>query len=38
MWKNWGDHRKKNLFINNSVVLSMCEGPIETVKYIWVNI
>ena len=25
-------------FINNSVVLSMCDGPIETVKYIWVNI
>ena len=34
----WGDHWKKNFFINNSVGLSMCDGPIETVKYIWVNI
>ena len=34
--ENWGDHRK-NFFIN-SVELSMCDGPIETVKYIWVNI
>ena len=32
-----GDHRKKNFFIN-SVELSMCGGPIETVKYILVNI
>ena len=30
--ENWGDHRK-NFFIN-SVELSMCDGPIETVKYI----
>ena len=35
--KNWGDYWKKNLF-TNSVELSMCDGPIETVKYIWVNI
>ena len=35
--ENWGDHRKKNFFIN-SVELSMCDGPIETVKYIWVNV
>ena len=35
--ENWDDHRKKNLFIN-SVELSMCDGPIESVKYIWVNI
>ena len=34
--ENWGDHRK-NFFIN-SVELSMCDGPIETVKYILVNI
>ena len=27
-----GDHRKKNFFINNSLGLSMCDGPIETVK------
>ena len=33
-----GDHRKKNFFINNSMELSMCDGPIETVKYILVNI
>ena len=33
-----GDHQKKNFFINNSVGLSMCDGPIKTVKYIWVNI
>ena len=32
-----GDHRKKNFFII-SVELSMCDGLIETVKYIWVNI
>ena len=32
------DHRKKNFFINISMELSMCEGPIETVKYISVNI
>ena len=32
-----GHHRKKNFFIN-SVELFMCDGPIETVKYIWVNI
>ena len=32
--ENWGDHRKKNFFIN-SVELSMWDGPIETVKYIW---
>ena len=32
MLKNeWGDHRKKNFFINNSMGLSMCDGPIETV-------
>ena len=31
-------HRKKNFFINDSVGLSMCDCPIETVKYIWVNI
>ena len=35
--KNSGDHRKKNFFIN-SVELSVCDGPIETVKYIRVNI
>ena len=35
--ENWDDHRKKNLLIN-SVELSMCDGPIESVKYIWVNI
>ena len=34
--EKWGDHRIKNLFISNSVGLSMCDGdgPIETVKYI----
>ena len=31
-------HRKKNFFINDSVGLSMCDCPVETVKYIWVNI
>ena len=31
--ENWGDHQKRNFFIN-SVELSMCDGPIETVKYI----
>ena len=31
--ENWGDHRN-NFFINNSVELSMCDGPIETVKHI----
>ena len=35
--ENWGDHRKKNFFIN-SVELSMCDSRIETVKYIWLNI
>ena len=35
--ENWGDHRNKNFFIN-SLELSMCDGPIETVKYNWVNI
>ena len=34
--KNWGDHQKKNFFIN-SVKLSMCDGPIEVFKYVWVN-
>ena len=32
-----GDHQKKNFFINNSVGLSMFDGPIETIKYILVN-
>ena len=27
--EEWGDHRKKNFFINNPVELSMCDGPIE---------
>ena len=36
--EKWSDHRKKNFFINNSVGLPICDGPIETVKYIWVNI
>ena len=36
--EKWGDHGKKNFFINNSVGLFMCDGPIETVKYIWMNI
>ena len=37
--EEWSDHRKKNFFINNFVGLSMCDdGPIETVKYISVNI
>ena len=31
-------HRKKNFFINDFVGLSMCDCPVETVKYIWVNI
>ena len=35
--KKWGGSRKKNFFISNYVGLSMCDGPIETVKYIWVN-
>ena len=30
--------RKKNFLINNSVGLSMCDCPIETVKYVWLNI
>ena len=36
----WPSHgkRKKNFVINNSVRLSMCDCPIETDKYIWVNI
>ena len=34
--ENWGDHRKKNFFIN-SVELSMSDGLIETDKCIWVN-
>ena len=34
----WPSHRKKNFFMNNSVGLSMCDCPIETVKYIWKNI
>ena len=34
----WGDHRTKNFFINNFVGLLICDGLIETVKYIWVNI
>ena len=37
MRKIASDHRKKNFF-KNSVELFMCDGPIETVKYIWVNI
>ena len=37
-YEKWNDPGKKNFFINNSVGLSMCDGPIETVKYIWVNI
>ena len=36
--EKWGDHRKKNFFIINSVGLSMCDSPIETVKYIWKDI
>ena len=36
--KKWSDHRKNNFLKNNSVGLSMYDGPIETVKYIWVNI
>ena len=36
--EKWGDHRKKNFFINNFVGLSICDGPIETVKYIRVKI
>ena len=35
--ENWGNHRKNNFFIH-SVELSMCDGPIETARYIWVNI
>ena len=34
----WPSHRKKKFFVNNSVNLSMRYCPIETVKYIWVNI
>ena len=30
--------RKKNILINNSVGLSICDCPIETVKYVWLNI
>ena len=36
--EEWGDHRKKIFFINNCVGLSMCDGPMESVKYISVNI
>ena len=36
--EKWGDHREKNFFIINSVGLSMCDSPIETVKYIWKDI
>ena len=36
--EEWNDHRKKNFFINNFVGFSMCDGRIETVKYISVNI
>ena len=36
--EKWGDHRTKNFFINNFVGLLICDGLIETVKYIWVNI
>ena len=36
--EKWGDHRKENFLINNSVGLSLCDGPTETVKYIWLNI
>ena len=35
--ENWGNHRKNNFFIH-SVAISMCDGPIETARYIWVNI
>ena len=31
-------HRKKDFFINDSVGLSICDCPVETIKYIWVNI
>ena len=34
----WQSHRKNNFFINDYVGLSMCDCPMETVKYIWVNI
>ena len=34
----WPSHQKKNFFMNNSVGLSMCDCPIETLKYIWANI
>ena len=30
--EKWGNYRKKNFFINNSVALSMCDRPIETDK------
>ena len=33
-----GGSNAKNFFKNDSVGLSMCDDPIETVKYIWVNI
>ena len=36
--EKWRDHWKNNFFRNNSVVLSMWDRPIETVKNIWVNI
>ena len=36
--EKWCDHRRKNFFINNSVELSLTDGLIETVKYLWVNI
>ena len=36
--EKWCDHGRNNFFINNSVELSMTDGLIETVKYIWVNI
>ena len=35
--EKWDDHRKKNFFINNSVGLFVCDGPIETVKRILIN-
>ena len=36
--EEWGDNRKKDFFINNSVGLSICDGLIETVKCTLVNI
>ena len=36
--EKWVANQKINFFINNYMGLFMCDGPIETVKYIWVNI